>query len=45
MARGVWSGVGEQESWENVGEGGAVDIGEPGLDFLVILCAYWSSSS
>ena len=38
VASGVWSGVGLQESWEKVGEGGAVEFGEPGLDFLVILC-------
>jgi len=41
----VWSGVGLAESCENVGEGGAVDMGEPGRDFFVILCEYWSSSS
>lgn len=39
VARGVWSGVGLAESWENVGEGGAVDMGEPGRDRFVILCA------
>lgn len=37
--------MGLAESWENVGEGGAVDIGEPGRDLFVILCAYGSSSS
>jgi hypothetical protein len=37
--------VGLQESWEKVGDGGAVDVGEPGLDFFVILCEYGSSSS
>lgn len=31
---GVWSGVGESESCENVGEEGAVDMGELGLDLL-----------
>lgn len=45
VARGVWSGVGEIDSWENDGEGGAVDCGEAGLDFFVMRCAYWSSSS
>ncbi len=42
---GVWSGVGEVELCEKVGEGGAVDWGEDGLDFFVILCEYGSSSS
>lgn len=32
VARGVWSGVGESESCEKVGDEGAVDIGELGLD-------------
>jgi hypothetical protein len=34
VARGVLSGVGEHESWEKLGEGGAVDTGELGRDFL-----------
>lgn len=34
MASGVDSGVGEQESCENVGEEGAVEIGDDGRDFL-----------
>lgn len=37
--------MGLAESCEKVGDGGAVDIGDPGLDFFVILCAYGSSSS
>ena len=46
MANGVCSGVGEQESWEKVGEDGAVDTGEVGLDFFTARWAmYWSSSS
>jgi hypothetical protein len=32
---GVWSGVGERESCENVGDGGAVEYGLFGLLFLV----------
>jgi len=35
VAKGVWSGVGEVEWWEYEGDGGAVDCGEPGLDFFV----------
>lgn len=34
MARGVWSGVGDSESWEKVGDDGAVELGEPGLERL-----------
>lgn len=34
VARGVLSGVGEHESWEKVGEEGAVETGELGRDFL-----------
>jgi hypothetical protein len=30
VARGVWSGVGDSESWEKDGEDGAVDCGESG---------------
>ena len=45
VASGVWSGVGEHESCEKVGEGGAVERGEPGRDFFVMRCAYGSSSS
>ena len=32
MARGVWSGVGERESWEKAGEEGAVEPGEVGRE-------------
>ena len=32
VARGVWSGVGESESDEKVGDEGAVELGEFGLD-------------
>ena len=32
MARGVWSGVGDRESWEKAGEDGAVEPGEVGRD-------------
>lgn len=45
MARGVLSGVGEQESCENVGEEGAVETGELGRDFLVERCETYGSSS
>jgi hypothetical protein len=47
VARGVLSGVGEQESsWcENVGEDGAVDTGELGRDFLTDRCETYGSSS
>lgn len=31
---GVWSGVGERESCENVGDEGAVELGEFGLERL-----------
>jgi hypothetical protein len=31
---GVWSGVGDRESWEKVGEEGAVELGELGRDLL-----------
>jgi hypothetical protein len=31
---GVWSGVGDNESWEKVGEEGAVEFGEFGLDLF-----------
>ena len=34
VASGVWSGVGESESCEKVGEDGAVDCGELGRDRL-----------
>ena len=38
--------MGEHESWLNVGEEGAVEIGELGRDFLAFRCeVYWSSSS
>jgi hypothetical protein len=37
--------VGDVESWEKVGEGGAVEKGELGLDFFVIRCEYGSSVS
>lgn len=36
MAIGVWSGVGESESCENVGEDGAVEFGEFGLDLFTL---------
>jgi hypothetical protein len=32
VAKGVWSGVGESESWEKVGDDGAVECGEFGRD-------------
>lgn len=32
VASGVWSGVGERESCEKVGEDGAVEFGELGLE-------------
>ena len=38
VARGVWSGVGDKESWEKVGDDGAVELGEFGLDRLA--CRY-----
>lgn len=31
---GVWSGVGDRESWEKVGEEGAVELGELGRDLF-----------
>jgi hypothetical protein len=31
---GVWSGVGDSESWEKVGDEGAVDMGELGRDLF-----------
>ena len=34
VANGVWSGVGESESCEKVGEDGAVEFGELGLDLF-----------
>jgi len=34
VARGVWSGVGDSESWEKVGEEGAVLFGELGRERL-----------
>lgn len=37
VARGVWSGVGESESWEKVGDEGAVDCGELGLERFACL--------
>lgn len=42
---GVWSGVGERESCENVGEGGAVENGLFGRLFFVGLWRYGSSAS
>jgi hypothetical protein len=45
VASGVWSGVGEVESCENVGEGGAVEYGELGRDFFVMRWLYGSSAS
>lgn len=44
VASGVWSGVGDNESCEKVGEDGAVELGEFGLDRLM-RCAYSSSSA
>jgi hypothetical protein len=38
---GVWSGVGDRESWEKVGEEGAVELGELGLDLLACLMLPW----
>lgn len=37
VASGVWSGVGDKESCENVGDEGAVELGELGLDLLACL--------
>jgi len=37
VASGVWSGVGERELWEKVGDEGAVELGELGLDLFAIL--------
>ena len=34
VASGVWSGVGERELWEKVGDDGAVELGELGLERL-----------
>lgn len=34
VARGVWSGVGDRESCEKVGEDGAVELGEFGRERL-----------
>ena len=34
VAKGVWSGVGESESCEKVGDEGAVELGELGRDLL-----------
>lgn len=34
VASGVLSGVGEHESWEKVGDEGAVETGELGRDFF-----------
>lgn len=34
VASGVWSGVGEKEPCENVGDEGAVECGDAGLDRL-----------
>jgi hypothetical protein len=42
---GVWSGVGDSESCEKVGDGGAVENGLFGLLFLVCLWLYGSSRS
>ncbi|KAF3939060.1 hypothetical protein ABW19_dt0208557 [Dactylella cylindrospora] len=39
VARGVCSGVGEHESWEKVGEDGAVEIGEVGRERFAALWA------
>ena len=39
MASGVWSGVGDSELDENVGDEGAVDMGELGRDLLGCLYA------
>jgi len=44
VARGVWSGVGDKESWEKVGDDGAVELGELGRDRLM-RCPSPSSSS
>lgn len=44
VASGVWSGVGERESCEKVGEEGAVELGELGLERLT-RCEWASSSS
>jgi hypothetical protein len=41
---GVWSGVGERESCEKVGEGGAVEYGLLGLLLLAGRWLYWWSS-
>jgi hypothetical protein len=38
---GVWSGVGDRESCEKVGEEGAVELGELGLDLLACLMLPW----
>lgn len=38
----MWSGVGERESWENVGEEGAVEFGEVGRERLK---RRWEASS
>jgi len=41
----VLSGVGEHESCENVGDEGAVEIGELGRDFFTDRWAAYGSSS
>lgn len=41
VAMGVWSGVGDRESCEKVGEEGAVELGELGLDLLACLMLPW----
>ena len=45
VASGVWSGVGESESCEKVGEEGAVELGDAGRDRLNKRCLELSSSS
>lgn len=35
VAMGVWSGVGDRESCEKVGDEGAVELGELGRDLLI----------
>lgn len=45
VARGVWSGVGDRESWEKVGEEGAVDKGELGRERFAMRRRDGSSSS
>ena len=37
VAIGVWSGVGDSESWEKVGDEGAVELGELGRERLACL--------